>query len=53
MFLQEGQNLNFKELKILKIANFKEFSTELVATIIYNYGFINIVMHVQIMHRCS
>ena len=25
-----------------KITNFEEFSIELVATIIYNYGFINI-----------
>ena len=25
----------------MKITNFEEFSTELIATIIYNYGFIN------------
>ena len=31
----------FRIIKISKITNFKEFSTELVATIIYNDGFIN------------
>ena len=36
----------------MKIANFEEFHTELVTTIIYIYGFINST-HVQITHRRS
>ena len=40
IFAREAK-FKFQRIKISKITNFKEFCTELVATIIYNYGFIN------------